>query len=150
MENKMDAIRVCYLFAGVFFLVGLLCGIWKYVGIIQSKNAIAPEYVSVLHRAALLYSFACILLAKFVELSTLPESLNFFAASSAILFFAFAQITYLLHALLKDTENQFAKPYRLGNWFLPPILIHLSMVLLILGEIGGFMILFWGYVRSFV
>ena len=144
----MNALKLCYLFAGVFFTVGLLSGIGKYIGIVKSKNATAPEYVSILHRASLLYSFACILLAKFVELSTLPEEINFYSALSAIVFFAFAQITYLLHALLKDTENQFLKPYRLGNWFYPSFLQHISMVLLILGELGGFLILFWGFIRS--
>ena len=144
----MDALRLCYLFAGVFFTVGLLCGIWKYVGIVKSKDAVAPEYVSILHRASLLYSFACILLAKFVELSTLPAEINFYSALSAIVFFAFAQVTYFLHAVLKDTDNQFLKPYRLGNWVHPPFLTHLSMVLLIIGELGGFMVLFWGFLRS--
>ncbi len=144
----MDALRLCYLSAGVFFIVGLLCGIWKYRGIVKSKDAIAPEYVSILHRASLLYSFACILLAKFVELSTLSEEINYYSALAAIVFFSFAQVTYFLHALLKDTENQFAKPYRLGNWILPSFLIHMSMALLILGELGGFLILFWGFVRS--
>ncbi|HMV44752.1 MAG TPA: hypothetical protein PK079_05005 [Leptospiraceae bacterium] len=144
----MNALKLCYLFAGVFFLVGLLCGIWKYLGIVKSKNGVAYEYISILHRASLLYSFACILLAKFVELSSLPEEINFYSALAAISFFGFAQITYFLHAVLKDTENQFSKPYRIGNWFFPSFLLHLSMVFLILGELGGFMILFWGFIRS--
>jgi hypothetical protein len=144
----MNALKLCYLFAGVFFTVGLLCGIWKYYGIVKSKNATAPEYVSILHRASLLYSFACMLLSKFVELSSLPEEINFYSVLGVIVFFAFAQTTYFLHAILKDTENQFAKPYRLGNWFLPSFLIHSSMFLLILGELGGFVILFWGFVRT--
>jgi hypothetical protein len=144
----MNALKLCYLFAGVYFLVGLLSGIWKYQGIVKSKDGLAHEYVSVLHRAALLYSFACILLAKFVELSSLPEVVNFYSALAVITFFGFAQVTYFLHALFKDTENQFLKPYRLGNWFYPSFLLHLSMVLLIVGELGGFMILFWGFIRT--
>jgi hypothetical protein len=144
----MDALKLCYLFAGVFFLVGILSGIWKYIGIIKSETAVAHEYISVLHRASLLYSFACILLAKFVELSTFSEEVNFYSALLVMVFFAFAQITYFIHAVLKDTENQFLKPYRLGNWFFPSFLIHFSMVLLILGEVGGFVVLFWGFLRS--
>jgi hypothetical protein len=144
----MNALKLCYLFAGIYFLVGLLSGIWKYHGIVKSKNGIAHEYVSVLHRASLLYSFACILLAKFVELSSLSEEVNFYSALAVIAFFGFAQITYFLHALLKDTENQFSKPYQLGGWFYPSFLLHLSMILLIIGELGGFMILFWGFLRT--
>ena len=144
----MDALRLCYLSAGVFFIVGLLCGIWKYQGIVKSKDATAPEYVSILHRASLLYSFACILLAKFVELSTLSAEINFYSALAAIVFFSFAQVTYFLHAILQDTENQFAKPYRLGNWILPSFLIHFSMEIKIIGELGGFLILFKRIVRS--
>ncbi|TGL75678.1 hypothetical protein [Leptospira jelokensis] len=144
----MNALQLCYLFAGSFFTVGLLCGIWKYFGILNSKDAVAHEYISILHRASLLYSFACLLLAKFVELSTLPENINFYAAFVSMGFFAFAQIVYLIHAILKDTDNQFAKPYRLGNWLYPSFLIHGSMVLLILGELGGFLILFWGFISS--
>lgn len=146
----MDALRLCYLFAGIFFTVGLLCGIWKYIDILRSETAVAHEYISVLHRSSLLYSFACILLAKFVELSTLSETINFFSALSVMIFFAFAQITYFLHAVLRDTENQFLKPYRLGNWFYPSFMIHLSMILLILGEVGGFLVLFWGFFRQFL
>ncbi len=148
MEEKMDALRLCYLFAGIFFTVGLLSGIWKYFSILKSKNAVAHEYISVLHRAALLYSFACLLLSKFVELSTLSETVNFYSALAAMSFFAFAQTTYLLHAILKDTENQFLKPYTLGKWQLPSFMIHFPMVLLILGELGGFLILFWGFIRT--
>lgn len=144
----MSALQLCFLSAGIFFLVGLLSGIWKYLGIINSKSASAHEYINVLHRSSLLYSFACILLGKFVELSTHSEELNFYSALAVIVFFTFAQTTYFLHGILKDTENQFSKPYKLGNWNLPPFLIHLSMVLLILGEIGGFLILFWGFIRS--
>lgn len=153
-------IPVVIAFLPLFYWIGLnseqkllsvqsiLNGNWKYRGMVKSKDAMAPEYVSILHRASLLYSSACILLAKFVELSTLSEEINFYSALAAIVFFSFAQVTYFLHALLKDTENQFAKPYRLGNWILPSFLIHMSMALLILGELGGFLILFWGFVRS--
>lgn len=144
----MDALRLCYVFAGAFFTVGLLTGIWKYAGIIKSKDAVAPEYISILHRASLLYSFACLLLSKFVELSSFTETLNFYSALASMSFFAFAQTTYLLHALLKDTDNQFKKPYVLGNWKMPAFLIHSSMFFLILGELGGFLVLFWGFLRT--
>ncbi len=146
----MNALTICYLAAGVFFLAGLLSGIWKYSGILRSEEAVAPEYVNILHRASLLYSFASILLAEFVKLSSLNEPLELIAVISVIGFFAFAQITYLIHALLGDTDNQFRKPYQLGPFRMPGIIIHGSMVLLILGEVGGFAILFYGYLRTLI
>jgi hypothetical protein len=144
----MTALELCYISAGMFFLVGLISGIWKYAGILQSEKTEAPEYVNVLHRAALLYSFATLLLAQFVQLNPYSETVKFWSAAAVIGFFAFAQSTYLIHAILKDTDNQFRKPYRLGPLPLPAILIHGSMALLILAEIGGFVVLFWGYLST--
>ena len=146
----MNALSLCYLGAGVFFLTGLSSGIWKYSGILRSSEGVAPEYVNILHRASLLYSFACILLAKFVMLSTLGDTVELVAVASVIGFFAFAQLTYLIHALLGDTDNQFRRPYRLGRFPLPGALIHGSMILLIVGELGGFSVLFWGYIRTLI
>lgn len=144
----MTALQLCYLAAGVYFLVGLLSGVWKYAGIAKSKEAEAPVYVSILHRAALMYSFASILLAKFVELNPYSEAVKFWSALAVLAFFAFAQTTYFLHAVLKDTDNQMRKPHRLGSWLLPAFATPLSMVLLVIAEIGGFAVLFFGYVMT--
>ncbi|MCB1310078.1 MAG: hypothetical protein KDK30_17960 [Leptospiraceae bacterium] len=144
----MTALQLCYVSAGLFFMIGLLSGIWKYAGIIQSNDATAPEYVSVLHRAALLYSFATLLLAQFVQLNPYSETVKLWAVIAVVAFFVFAQSTYLIHALLKDTDNQFRKPYRLGGMQLPPFIIHTAMILLIVAEIGGFLVLFWGYLQT--
>ncbi len=144
----MSALELCYVSAGVFFLVGLISGIGKYAGIVRSATAVAPEYVSVLHRAALLYSFAALLLARFVELNPYSESVRFWSAAAVLAFFAFAQLTYLVHAVLGDTDNQFRKPYVLGPVRLPAVMIHGSMLLLILAEIGGFAVLFFGYLQT--
>lgn len=144
----MTAIELCFVSAGVFFLIGLLTGVWKYAGILRSERAEAPEYVSILHRAALLYSFAAILLAQFVERNALSENVRFWAAAAVLAFFAFAQLTYLIHALLGDTDNQFRRPYRLGPLHLPPFIIHASMALLVAAELGGFAVLFWGYLQT--
>lgn len=141
----MTALELCYTSAGLFFTGALLTGIWKYLGIVKSDDAKAPEYVSVLHRAGLMYSFATMLLAEFTKLSRLSDRIEFYASLAVILFFAFAQFTYLVHAILRDTDNQFKKPYRLWKWKVPPVMIHGSMVFLILGETGGFLVLFWGY-----
>lgn len=141
----MTSLQLCYVAAGVFFLTGLASGVWKYAGILKTKEAEAPVYVSILHRAALMYSFASILLAKFVELNPYPEAVKFWSALSVLAFFTFALLTYFLHGILQDTDNQMRKPHRLGAWILPAFATPLSMALLVIAEIGGFVVLFYGY-----
>ncbi|MBW2941725.1 hypothetical protein [Zhongshania aquimaris] len=41
--------------AGVFFLVGLLSGIWKYKQIMASDKGEAHPYVDICHRSSLFY-----------------------------------------------------------------------------------------------
>ena len=144
----MKALTFCYVSAGVFFLGALLSGVWKYIGILNSDKAEAPESVSVLHRSGLMYSFAALLLAQFAQLNPYSETVKLWSCVAVIAFFAFAQTTYLIHALLKDTDNQFRKPYILGQWQMPGYIIHGSMILLILAEIGGFAVLFWGFLET--
>ena len=68
----MTAHTLAILSAGVFFLVALLTGVWKYLQIRDSEDAQAHPYVDVAHRASLMYSFAAMLLAAFIEISQLP------------------------------------------------------------------------------
>jgi len=146
----MTSLELCYISAGFFFLIGLLSGVWKYVSILQSEKSEAKEYVSILHRASLLYSFAILLLAQFVKLNPYSEEVRFWCALAVISFFVFAITTYFLHAVLGDTDNQFRKPYILGPIKLPKVVIHGSMLLLILAEACGFGVLFFGYLMTVV
>lgn len=130
------------------FLTGLLTGIWKYAAIARSRHATAPVYVDVLHRATLLYSFACVLLFTLAGLSVYPDIVNTLAVAVVVFFFVFANITYLIHALLRDTDNQFEKPYRLGSLRLPPWLFHGAMFALIAGELGGTLVLAAGALKG--
>ena len=52
-----------------------------------SEDGLAHPYVDIAHRAALLYSFATLLLAAFVELSGFPTAVNLIAAFVPIFFF---------------------------------------------------------------
>ena len=128
-------------FAVFFFVAGLVTGIWKYIAIVRSAKALAPVYVDILHRATLLYSFACMILFALSGLSVYSEAVNVAAVLAIVIFFVFANITYLLHALLKDTDNQFEKSYRLGKYRLPAFLFHGPMLALIAGELGGTLVL---------
>jgi len=133
--------KICLSAAFLFFMTGLLTGIWKYRHMAQSKDATSPAYVDIAHRSSLLYSFAALLLAAFSAHSVLPEWINVAAAVSALAFFAFAISTYVLHGLLQDTDNQLRRPHRLGQRLLPPWITGFSMLLLIVAEVGGTLVL---------
>jgi hypothetical protein len=130
--------------AGAFFLTGLVTGIWKYLAIKNSADGIAHPYINICHRASLMYAFAAILLAEFAKISQLPEVLEFYAMALVLLYFATAIIMYMLHGIFKDTTNQAKPPFTMGKMPVPSIAITLFMWSLIVAEIGGFLVLFYG------
>ena len=131
--------RLTLLAAGLIFLLALALGVWKYRQMATSENHLAHPYVDIAHRAALLYSFATLLIAVFVELSGWPTWVNLTAAMMVVLFFVIAIVTYMSHGLKRDTTNQFEHPDR-G--------VHAGMLALIVAEIGGFAVLFAGFVYA--
>src|SRR5690606_2013962 len=108
------AAKLALLTAGVFFLVGLLTGVWKYRAIRRRPDARAPVYVDIAHRSSLLYSFAALLLSRFAELSPYSSAVTVTATALPLAFFAFAITTYIVHGVLEDTDNQLARPFVLG------------------------------------
>lgn len=128
---------VTVLAAGLIFLTALALGAWKYRQMATSPDHLAHPYVDIAHRAALLYSFAALLVAVFVELSAWPTWLNLTAAMVLVFFFVVAIASYVQHGLRRDTTNQFAEPAR-G--------LHAGMTALMAGEIGGFAVLLAGFV----
>jgi hypothetical protein len=129
--------RITLLAAGLIFLLALVLGVWKYRQIMVSDEHRAHPYVDVAHRAALLYSFATLLIAVFVTLSAWPAWVNLTAAMVVVFFFVGAIIGYISHGLRRDTVNQFETKDR-G--------LEVSMALLIAGEIGGFAVILAGFV----
>lgn len=127
--------------AGLIFLMALVLGIWKYRQMATSPDHLAHPYVDIAHRSALLYSFATLLVAVFVELSAWPVWVNAAAAATIIVFFVGAIGSYILHGAKRDTTNQLSQPGR-G--------IHVAMVWLIVAEIGGFVVLLSGFVKGFL
>lgn len=143
-----SAVRLCIVSAGLFFLAGLLTGAWKYFHIARSAEAVAPAYVDIAHRAALLYSFAALLLAVFAGLSAWSDPVNLVAAALPLAFFALAVGGYVVHGVLRDTDNQLRKPHRLGARTLPDAAIAGFMWALMAAEIGGFAVLFAGTLKA--
>lgn len=146
----MDASQLCLLAAGVFFLSGLLTGVWKYgwIHATEAGKACAPIYVDIAHRASLMYAFAAILVHEFVPYSPVSPAATLWAAGMPLLFFALAIVTYIVHGALLDTDNQLHVPHVLGKLTLPPALLRAFMAALVVAEIGGFVVLFWGFLRS--
>ncbi|MDI3260173.1 MAG: hypothetical protein QJR02_10800 [Sinobacteraceae bacterium] len=144
------AVALCLLGTGVFFLTGLLTGVWKYAEIVRSPQAQAPVYVDIAHRASLLYSFAALLLAQFARLSAWPMAVNLWAAAAPLVFFALAIVTYIAHGILRDTDNQLRPPYVLGRRHLPSAALHGFMGLLMIAEIGGAGVLIAGTLRAYL
>jgi hypothetical protein len=129
--------KITLLAAGLTFLLALVLGVWKYRQIMVADDHRAHPYVDIAHRAALLYSFATLLLAAFVELSAWPAWVNLTAAMIVVFFFVAAILGYISHGVRRDTVNQFESPDRA---------LRVAMVLLIVGEIGGFGVLLAGFV----
>jgi hypothetical protein len=144
MTNLPSADYVALLSAGIFLLVGMLTGIWKYWHMMRSKDATAPTYVDICHRTALMYAFACTVLQQLALHSSWSAGVNLAAVAIPILWFASAVFTYAVHGWLKDTDNQLRRPHRLGGITISGNIIRTYMLMLILGEIGGTAILVAG------
>lgn len=133
--------------AAVFFLVGLLTGVWKYWQ--MHLHGREHYYVGVAHRASLMYAFAAIVLERLAVFSSWPDIVNLWAVLASCLFFALAIGTYVVHGVLKDTTNQLKQPHKLGRIELPAGLVMGFMLSLIIAEIGGFLVLFAGAAHTF-
>jgi amino acid transporter len=127
------------LLAATMFLWALLLGVWKYRQIVASEAHRAHPYVDIAHRAALLYSFALLLVATFVELSGWSTLVNLLAGGAMAFYFFVAVAGYVLHGRREDTDNQFRDPA-------PGM--HALMVSLIVAEIGGWLVLIAGFLAQ--
>lgn len=139
MELGADT-KAVLLGAGAMFLIALVLGVWKYRGMATAENHLAHPYVDTAHRAALLYSFATLLVATFVQFSAWSEAVNLISAGILYFFFVGAVASYAYHGWRRDTDNQFRDPSPSAG------AVHAGMAALIIGEIGAFSILIAGFV----
>lgn len=144
MPNLSPAIALAILASGIFLSIGLVTGVWKYLAIMSSEKARAPYYVDIAHRASLLYASSSLILAALAYFSVWSITVNFWAVMLNVIYFALAIGTYVIHGLLKDTDNQLRRPHRLGKMSLPSIFIQGFMWSLIIAEVGGTVILLAG------
>lgn len=125
--------------AGLIFIWALGLGVWKYRQMATSPDHLAHPYVDIAHRAALMYAFATLLLAVFVELSAWPTWVNLTSAAVVVAFFVLAIATYVAHGIRRDTSNQFEHV---------DTTVRAAMAALIVGEIGGTVVLVAGFVAA--
>ncbi len=138
MELGSDT-RAVLLLAAAMFLWALLLGVWKFRQMDAAEDGLAHPYMDIAHRAALLYSFALLLIATFVELSGWSLAVNL-AAAGALAFYFFAAVAgYMVHGWKRDTDNQFRRPMRGLEAF---------MASLIVAEIGGWLVLVAGFLDA--
>jgi hypothetical protein len=135
-----DDTKAVVLAAGAMFLLALLLGVWKYRQMATSDDHLAHPYVDTAHRAALLYSFATLLVATFVQFSGWSQLADLIAAGVIYFFFVGAVVGYAYHGWKRDTDNQFRDPAPSAG------AVHGFMVALILGEIVAFAFLMAGFV----
>lgn len=131
---QTTAARVGLLAAMLFFLTALLTGCWKYFRIRASDKAEAPYYVNIAHRAALLYSFAAVLLTILASLSAFSSWINVLAITLPLIYFAIAIARYIQLGLADRTDNQHLEPASPGG----ELVLLLSLMV---AEIGGFVVL---------
>ncbi|MDQ3135167.1 MAG: hypothetical protein M3Q76_10220 [Acidobacteriota bacterium] len=133
------AIKISLAAAGGFLLAGMLLGIVKYRRIMGSPSHRAPVYIDIAHRAAFLYSFAALVIAKLLEYSPYSATVQLVAAAVPLAFFALTIAGYSAHGFRDDTENMFSERNFTTTGF---------MYALIAGEIGGFAVILWGFIST--
>jgi len=133
------AAKISLAASGLFLLWGMLLGVVKYRAVMRSPAHRAPVYVDIAHRAALLYSFASLVIAELLKYSPYTERVQLAAAGVPLFFFALTVSGYTAHGLRDDTENIFAERNFTTTWF---------MYALIAGEIGGMAVVVWGFIQT--
>jgi hypothetical protein len=133
------SVKISLAAAGIFLLTGMLLGIVKYRRTMTSATHRAPVYIDIAHRAAFLYSFAALVIARLLEYSPYSTTVQLVAALVPLTFFALTIMGYTTHGFKEDTDNMFRERNFITTWF---------MYALIVGEIGGLSIILWGFVTT--
>lgn len=141
MSEISLAVKISLAAAGFYLLAGMLIGVVKYRRTMQSAEHRAPVYIDIAHRAAFLYSFAALVIAKLLEHNAFTNATLLPATLAVLTFFSLTILGYLLTGLKNETENLFSERNFLTTWF---------MYALIAAEITGFIIIFAGFlIRTF-
>jgi hypothetical protein len=99
----------------------------------------APVYIDIAHRAAFMYSFASLVIAKLLEYSPYSGRVQLGAAGLVLVYFTVTVVGYLAHGLRDDTDNIFAERNFTTTWY---------MYTLIAAEVGGLAVILWGFIST--
>lgn len=137
--NLISPSEVALITGCIIFLTALLTGVWKYADMMKSPDRKAHRYIDTTHYASFFYTFACLFLAKLADLSALSNFWNYIAVGTLCAFFVAVIAKYALLGYTKKTTNQFDTK---------KMTVHILMYILIVGEVGSFVILFFGFMKG--
>lgn len=133
------AIKISLLSSGLFLLIGMLVGIVKHQRMLSSPEHTAPAYIDIAHRAAFLYSFAMLVIAKLLEYNPYSETVQLVATFLVLAFLSITIVGYFSHGLRNKTDNLFRERNFSTTWY---------VYMLTVGEISGLSIIIWGYIST--
>ena len=117
----------------------MLVGIVKHQRMLTSPEHTAPAYIDIAHRAAFLYSFAMLVIAKLLEYSPYSEAVQLAATGLVLVFLAVTIVGYFSHGLMNKTDNLFRERTFSTTWY---------VYMLTFGEIAGLSIILWGFIST--
>jgi hypothetical protein len=133
------SVKISLLASGLFLLFGMIIGIIKYRQMLTRNEHAASPYVDIAHRAAFLYSFAMLVVAKLLEYNPYSQTVQLLAMSGVLLFLALTVTGYLAHGLRDRRITLFSERNFTTTWY---------MYFLMAGEIGGLAVILWGFVAT--
>ncbi len=133
------AVKISLFCAGLFLLNGMITGVWKYSKIMSSPEHKAPVYVDIAHRASFFYAFASLIIANLIQYSPFVEAVQIAITAIPLGYFILTVVGYMKEGFSNRTENMFSERNFVTTWF---------MYGLIAGEIGGFALIFAGFVYT--
>lgn len=133
------ATKISILFSGLFLLIGMLTGVWKYSSIMKSENHKAPMYVNIAHQNALLFSFACLVIAKLMEFSPFSSTIQLIITGIPLFYFSLTNINQIKEGLSGRNETVFKERNFSTTWFTYGLII---------GEISSIALMIIGFVYT--
>ena len=133
------AVKISLLSSGLSLLIGMLVGIVRHQRMLKSNDHTAPAYIDIAHRAAFLYSFAMLVIAKLLEYNPYSEGVQLLATALVLTFLSITIVGYFTHGVRNKTDNLFRERNFSTTWY---------VYLLAAGEISGLSIIVWGFIST--
>ncbi len=131
--------KISVLFAGLYLLVGMLTGVWKYAAIMKSENHKSSMYIDIAHRNALLFSFACLVIAKLMEFSPFSPVMQMIITLIPLFYFSLTTINQIKEGFAGRTETIFKERNFSTTWFTYGLII---------GEVGAISLMIIGFIYT--